>query len=75
MTSYGIRSDHRADDRRAPVIYRTSFERRDRLKSLAAERGVSVQTYLDAVIWGEPIGEDRRPGRQSREQQELPLTG
>lgn len=75
MANRGTASDARADERRASVIYRTSLERRNKLKAMAAEHGVSVQTYLDAVIWDEPFGKDRRPGPQARGQEELPLTG
>ncbi|RHW43740.1 MULTISPECIES: hypothetical protein [Dermacoccus] len=66
-------SERRAEPRRATVIYRTSLERRDELKALAAEHGVSVQVYLDSVLWNEPLGKDRPSGPQR--QQELPLTG
>ena len=69
----GTVSERRADERRATVIYRTSLERRAKLKARAAEHGVSVQVYLDSLIWNEPLGKDRRPGPQA--QQELPLTG
>lgn len=69
----GTVSERRANDRRATVIYRTSLERRSQLKALAAEHGVSVQVYLDSIIWNDPLGKDRRSGPQA--QQELPLTG
>lgn len=66
-------SADRAEDRRAPVIYRTSRERRERLKARAAEQGVSVQVYLDALLWDEPLAPDRVSG--PKRQMELPLTG
>lgn len=66
-------SADRADDRRASIIYRTSQERRDRLKARAAEHGVSMQVYLDSILWSEPLKADRVSG--PKRQQELPLTG
>lgn len=73
MTERGTVSERRAEPRRANVIYRTSLERRDQLKELARAHGVSVQVYLDAVLWNDPMGKDRPSGPQR--QQELPLTG
>lgn len=63
----------RAADRRANIIYRTSTERRERLKARAAEHGVSMQVYLDSILWDEPLGPDRVSG--PKRQMELPLTG
>lgn len=70
MTRYNA---DRAPDRRVNVIFRTSSEGRDRLKAIAAAHGVSVQTYLEAVAFGQPMGEDRPSGPIV--QTELPLTG
>lgn len=63
----------RAPDRRVNVIFRTSSEGRERLKAIAAARGVSVQTYLEAVAFDQPLGSDRTSGPLP--QTELPLTG
>ena len=71
MDPHGTLSERRAAERRATVIYRTSLERRARLKELAAAHGVSVQVYLDSVLWDEPLGRDRKSG--PRAQQELPI--
>ena len=66
----------RAPDRRVNVIFRTSPEGRERLKATAAAHGVSVQTYLEALAFGQPLGADRPSGRTPRAAQtELPLTG
>lgn len=66
-------SADRADDRRANIIYRTSTTRRAMLKARAAEHGVSMQAYLDSLLWDEPLGPDRISG--PKRQMELPLTG
>lgn len=70
MTRYNA---DRAPDRRVNVIFRTSAEGRERIKALAAAHGVSVQTYLESVAFGLPLGSDRPSG--PRNQAELPLTG
>ncbi len=72
MTAIPSAAD-RAADRKANIIYRTSVERRARLKERAAAHGVSVQVYLDALLWDEPLAPDRISG--PKRQQELELTG
>lgn len=63
----------RSPDRRVNVIFRTSPEGRKRLREIADSHGVSVQTYLESVAFGIPLGTDRESG--PTRQRELPLTG
>ncbi|XAS74805.1 hypothetical protein V3G39_00025 (plasmid) [Dermatophilaceae bacterium Sec6.4] len=63
----------RSEDRRANIIFRTSVARREELRAIAASHGVSVQIYLEAVAFGQPLASKRSSG--PRPQQELPLTG
>ncbi len=63
----------RSEDRRVNVSFRTSAKRRAELGVIAASHGVSVQTYLEAVAFGQPLGSDRLSGPTP--QRELPLTG
>lgn len=69
-------NSERAADRRVNVLFRLSEEERQELRDRAAAHGVSMQTYLESVALGRPMGQDRPGGRPKRKpQQELPLTG
>lgn len=65
----------RAPDRQVNVIFRTSREGREEIKARANARGVSVQTYLESIALGRPLGADRPSGPTMPRNQELPLTG
>jgi len=65
----------RALDRRVNILFRTSEEGRAELRARAAAHGVTLQTYLESVAFGRPLGTDRHGGRPPQSQEELPLTG
>lgn len=67
---------HRAPGRTAIVTLRLSPEDRDLLNRTAAERGLSMQAYLESVALNRPP-QVRRPGprRPSPGQESLPMTG
>jgi len=69
-------NSERSVHRKVNVLFRLSEEERQELRDRAAAHGVSMQTYLESVALGRPMGQDRHGGRpKRRSQQELPLTG
>lgn len=65
-------------DREVAVVMRTSVAGRNELKRRANRQGLSLQAYLETLIWGKKDVERRSPGRPRltpSEQENLSLTG
>lgn len=68
----------RARSREVQIAFRTSKARRDQIRQRAADAGVSLQGYLEAVALGLPFAPERPVGRPRLPRgtdEELPLTG
>lgn len=61
---------HRSSERSVMVAMRMSSRRRADLKQRAASQGMTVQAYLESLIWG-----DDAPEGEPKQQMELPMTG
>lgn len=62
----------RTPDRGYKVAFRMSLEDRNELRRRAEARGISVQSYLEHLVFGREA-QDRNPGPHRPDQQELPL--
>ena len=60
----------RSHDRSTQIKFRLSRQRRERLQQLAADQGVTVQAYLEAKAFDEPLRElspsSRKPHQNER---------
>lgn len=68
----------RARSREVQIAFRTSKTRRDEIRRRAADAGVSLQAYLEAVALHLPFEPERQVGRPKQPRSsdmELPLTG
>lgn len=75
LTGMASDSINRSKERSAVVMIRLSRERRDELKSIAREHGLSVQAYLEMVAFGDPNIEERKPGRPKNHPELFSMTG
>ncbi len=68
-------STHRTGERAVMLAFRCSPADRDELRERARSAGISMQTYLERLIFDRPEARDRASGRPARRQEELPMTG
>lgn len=64
----------RAADRATEIVTRMSLQEKQRVKDAATDLGLTVQQYMEKLLFGEPKPV-RRAGRKSQQQrEELPLS-
>lgn len=66
----------RAPDRKAYVLMRVSVEERDALRDHCEAQGITMQAYLEYLVYGR-VPKPRKHGRKPATEKdiELPMTG
>lgn len=64
----------RAADRATEIVTRMSVEEKQRIKDVAATRGLSVQQYMEMLLFGEPKPARRAGAKSRRQREQLPMS-